>query len=178
MSSGVRPSPWQAPYHRLHLAAQRRRRFTRDKLPKTKMAKSTLLFEEQDAKPANTPRGKFSPKPVASTALQPISIAASPPPAFPRISDAPWAFRPFRSHRRPGLGSFALSPGSAPQLHVLRPFHPGQRCGIVPFALRPSPPRTPTLSAICGCPSRIGRHGGCDYSIFSGNTAFVQLNRL
>ena len=149
-----------------------------DKFPKTKMAKSTPLFEDGSAKPANTSRGKLSPKPVASAALQPISIAASPPPAFPRIGDAPWAFRPFRSHRSPGLGPFALSPESAPQLHVLRTFHPGQRCCLATPAFRPSPPRAPTLSEICGFPFRIGRHRGCGYSIFSGITAFVQLNRL
>lgn len=122
-----------------------------DKLLKTKMAKSTPLFEDGSAKPANTPWGKLSPKPVASAALQPISIAASPPPAFPRIGDAPWAFRPFRSHRRTSLGPFALSPRSAPQLHALRPFHPGQRCGralsrrhspsplVSPHAITPRP---------------------------------------
>lgn len=62
----------------------------------------------------NASRGKLSPKPVTSAALQPISIAASPPPAFPRIGDAPWAFRPFRSHRRPRLGPFALSTRISP----------------------------------------------------------------
>lgn len=149
-----------------------------DKFPNTKMAKSTPLFEDQNAKPANTPRGKLSPNTVTSAALQPIGIAASPPPAFPRIGDAPWAFRPFRSHRRPGLEPFALSARISPA--ASRPSAFPSRSALRPRAPRPSPspPRAPTLSVICGCPFRIGRHSGCDYSIFSGNTAFVQLNRL
>lgn len=130
MSRGVRPLPMAGPLPPVASSRAETMAIHGDKFPKTKMAKSTPLFEDGSAKPANTSRGKLSPKPVASAALQPISIAASPPPAFPRIGDAPWAFRPFRSHRSPGLGPFALSarispaasrPSAFPSRSALRP---------------------------------------------------------
>ena len=178
MSRGVRPSPWQAPYHGFHRAAQRQRRFTEisSRIPKWPNQRRFSKMEAQNRRiryGANSRQNPLRRQPYNQSASRPRHHRLSLESATLLGPSAPSARIAAPAS---GLSLFRL--GSAPQPHALRPFHLGQRCGIAPPAFRPAPPRASTLSAICGYPSRIGRHGGCDYSIFSGNTAFVQLNRL
>lgn len=178
MSRGVRPSPWQAPYHRLHPAAQRRWRFTgiSSRKPKWPNQHRFSKMEAQNRRIHHGANSRQNP-----LRRQPYNPSASRPRHHRLSLESATLLGPFAPSARiavPVSGRSLFPLGSAPQPRALRPFHPGQRYGLVTPAFRPSPPRVPTLSAICGYRFRIDAHGGCGYSIFSGITTFVQLNRL
>lgn len=178
MSRGVHPSPWQAPYHGLHRAAQRRRRFTSisSRIPKWPNQRRFSKMEAQNRRIHHGANSRQNP-----LRRQPYNPSASRP-----------------RHHRLSLGSATLPGPFAPSARIAAPasgpslFPPDQPRSFTPFgpsiqvsaAASRLPPFAlphhahPHFPQSVDAPSRIGRHGGCGYSIFSGNTAFVQLNRL
>ena len=158
MSRGVRPSPWQAPYHGLHRVTQRRWRFTGISSRKTKWP-NQRRFSKMEAQNRRIHHGANSRKTrcvgsptthqhrgLATTGfpsnqrrslgLSPLPLASPPRPrvlrSFPRISPA--ASRPSDFPSRSALlpRDSRLPPFPTPRTHTIRNLW-------IPVPHRPSP---------------------------------------